>query len=70
MIDVLPDDKLAAISGLLKSLVEPLAVSLENAPVEDEELSEEMSAALARSKAQRLRGETVSHEDILREYGV
>jgi len=38
------------------------------APVEEEELTPEAIAALNRSSAQLDRGESVSHEEILREF--
>jgi predicted transcriptional regulator len=38
------------------------------APVEEEELTPETVAALKRSSAQFDRGESVSHEEILREF--
>jgi hypothetical protein len=68
LIDVLPEEKLFAVHNLLEVLVEPLSRSLAMAPVEDEELTPETLAALNRSNAQLDRGESVSHEEILREF--
>jgi len=70
LIDVLPQEKLSAVHGLLGVLVEPLSRSLATAPVEDEELTPEAMAALNRASASLDRGEGVSHEAILRELGL
>ena len=70
LLDVLPDDKIAAVRSLLEVMVEPLSRSLAMAPVEDEELTPETAAALDRARAALAHGEGVSHEDVLREFGV
>ena len=68
LIDVLPEKKLFAVHSPLEVLVEPLSRSLAMAPVEEEELTPETVAALNRSGDQLDRGESVSHEEILREF--
>ena len=70
LIDVLPEEKLFAVHNLLEVLVEPLSRSLAMAPVEDEELTPETAAALDRARASLARGEGVSHEEVLREFGL
>ncbi|MGD0521832.1 MAG: hypothetical protein ABSA48_11305 [Terracidiphilus sp.] len=70
LIDVLPEEKLSAVHNLLEVLVEPLSRSLAMAPVEEEELTPETMAALNRAGAQIDRGEGVSHEEVLREFGL
>ena len=65
LLDMLPDDKLNAVRSLLEVMVEPLSRSLASASVEDEEITPETSAALARA-----RGEGIPHEDIQREFGL
>lgn len=70
LLDVLPEEKLTAVRNLLEVLVEPLERSLAMAPVEEEELTPEMSAELARARASYERGERVSHEEVLREFGL
>jgi len=50
-------------------LVEPLSRSLANSPVEDEEITRETAVALERSRASLSRGEGISHEDVIREFG-
>lgn len=70
LIDVLPEEKLAAVHSLLEVLVEPLSRSLAAAPAEDEDLSPETAAALDRARASMARGEGVSHKEVLREFGL
>jgi len=70
LIDVLPEEKLSAVHSLLEVLVEPLSRSLAMAPVEDEDLTPETTAALDRSRASLARGEGIPHEEILREFGL
>jgi hypothetical protein len=70
LLDVLPDEKLTSVRSLLEVMVEPLARSLALAPVDDEELTPETSAALDRASASLARGEGISHEEILSEFGL
>ena len=70
LIDVLPEEKLSAVHNLLEVLVEPLSRSLAMAPVEEEELTPETMTALNRASASLDRGEGVSHEEVLREFGL
>jgi hypothetical protein len=69
LIDMLPEEKLTAVVGLLEVMVEPLGRSLDSAPVEEEELTPETAAALDRARASLARGEGIPHEDIRREFG-
>jgi len=70
LLDGLPEEKLVTVRYLLELLVEPLSRSLATAPVEDEELTPETIAALDRASDSLDRGEGVSHEEILREFGL
>jgi hypothetical protein len=70
LIDVLPEEKLSAVHSLLEVLVEPLSRSLAAAPVEEEELTPETIAALDQARRSLARGEGVSHEEVLREFGL
>ena len=70
LIDALPDEKIAAVRGLLEVMVEPLSRSLAMAPVEEEDLTPETAAALDHARASLGRGEGVSHEEVLREFGL
>jgi hypothetical protein len=70
LLDSLDADQLAAVRHLLEVMVEPLARSLANAPVEDEEINDETAAALEEARASFRRGEGIPHEEILREFGL
>ena len=69
LLDMLPEEKLTAVVGLLEVMVEPLSRSLASAPVEEEELTPDTAAAIERARASLARGEGISHEDIRREFG-
>jgi hypothetical protein len=70
LLDALPLDKLGTVRNLLEYLVQPLSRSLAVAPVEEEDLTPETVADLDRSRASLVRGEGISHEEVLREFGV
>ncbi len=70
LLDMLPQEKLTAVRSLLEVMVEPLSRSLASAPVEEEEVTPETAAALERARAALARGEGISHQDILREFGL
>jgi hypothetical protein len=70
LIDMLPDDKLAAVRILLQGMVEPLSHSLASAPVDGEDITPDTAAALQRARASLERGEGIPHEEILREFGL
>jgi PHD/YefM family antitoxin component YafN of YafNO toxin-antitoxin module len=70
LLDVLPDEKVAVVRSLLEVMVEPLSLTLSMAPVEDEDLNPETAASLARSRASLAQGQSVSHEEVLSEFGL
>jgi hypothetical protein len=70
MIDQLDAGQFQAIAQLLGVMLDPIARSLANAPVEDEPISAEEAAALDAAHASIQRGEGTPHEEILREFGL
>lgn len=70
LLDMLPQEKVAAVRSLLEVMVEPLSRSLASAPQEEEELTPETAAAIDRARTSLARGEGVAHEEILREFGL
>ena len=70
LLDKLDPNQLAAVVRLLEVITGPLARSLANAPVEDEEITPAMATQLDRARASIERGEGVPHEEILREFGL
>jgi hypothetical protein len=69
LLDVIPDKNLPAVYSLLEEMVGPLSRSLAMAPVEEENLTEETVAALERGVESLDAGRSISHEEILREFG-
>ncbi len=70
LLDLLTAAKLNAVTNLLEVMVEPLSRSLAFAPVEEEEITAETAAAIDRARASLARGEGISHEEVLREFGL
>ena len=70
LLDMLSAEKLSAVRSLLEVMVEPLSRSLALVPMEEEEITTETAAALDRARASLARGEGISHEEVLREFGL
>lgn len=71
LIDQLDPAQVSAVVPLLQfMLLDPVSRSLAAAPVEQEPVSSEEAAALDEARAALDRGERISHEDILREFGL
>jgi hypothetical protein len=69
LLDALPAERLNAARGLLEVMVEPLARSLALADMEEEDLTPDTAAALGRASASLARGESIPHDEVLRELG-
>ena len=72
LLDRLAPAQFTAVAQLLQVLAtghEPLLESLSKAEVEDEEITAETAAALDRARTSLARGEGISHEEILLEFG-
>jgi hypothetical protein len=71
LIDHLDPAQVSAVVPLLQfMLLDPVSRSLAAAPVEQEPVSPEEAAALDQARASLDRGQSISHEDILREFGL
>jgi hypothetical protein len=84
MVDVTPDHQqlmdlaarvpaadIPAATRLLQALiVDPFWLSLQAAPIDDEELTPEVIASLQEAEASIKRGEGIPHEEIMREFGL
>ncbi|MGO9273747.1 MAG: hypothetical protein ACLQOO_26500 [Terriglobia bacterium] len=71
LIDQLDPAQVSAVVPLLQfMLLDPVSRSLAAAPVEQEPVSPEEAAALDEARAALERGERISHEEILREFGL
>jgi hypothetical protein len=71
LIDQLDPVQVSAVLPLLQfMLLDPVSRSLAGAPVEENPTSPEETAALDQARASLDRGQGISHEDILREFGL
>jgi len=70
LIEQLAPSQLSAVVGLLEVMIDPLSRSIADSPIEDEEINAQTAAELDAAHASISRGEGVSHEEILRKFGV
>jgi predicted transcriptional regulator len=70
LLEALPEEKLVAVRNLLVVMSDSPSYSMENAPFEDEELTPQMEARLNKAEEEFERGEVVTHEQVLREFGL
>lgn len=72
LIDRLPPAQLAAVEGLLETIVNPMAAALRNAPIDDEPETDDEKAAVAEAKAwlQKHGGKGVPHAEAMRRLGL
>jgi hypothetical protein len=70
LLDLLPDEKLAAVRNLLEVMVEPLSRSLAAASTDEEALGSEAAAALERARSSLARGQGIPHDEVRREFGM
>ena len=69
LIDSMAPGQVAAV-GLFKAMLDPVSAALANAPIDDEPVSEEEARDIAQARAAAARGETVSNEEVLAEFGL
>ncbi len=70
LIDRMAPSQVSAVVGLLETMLDPFARALANAPFDDEPVSEEEAHEIEAAHASLDRGEGVSHEEVLAEYGL
>jgi hypothetical protein len=70
LLDQLAPTQLAAVPHLLEVLTDSVARSLANAPFDSEPISAAEAAELDEAHAAIQRGEGITREDMLREYGI
>ena len=63
-------DQVAAVVHVMEVMLDPLSRKLANAPLEDEEISEEETRAVAASKAWLKNNQPIPHDDVLAELGL
>ncbi|MFP5232525.1 MAG: hypothetical protein ACLGQX_07815 [Acidobacteriota bacterium] len=60
----------SAVVALITSMLDPVDRALANAPYDDEPVSEEEARDIAEAHAAYARGEVVSNEEVLAEFGL
>jgi len=72
LIDRLPESQISALVGLLETIVDPVAASLRNAPIDDAPESEEekQSVAETREWLARRGGKGIPHDEAMRRLGL
>jgi hypothetical protein len=71
LIDRIPEEELSAAQRFLEYLaVSPAYRAALSAPPDDEPVTEGDAAAIARAREQVRLGKVVSHEDVLRDFGL
>jgi hypothetical protein len=69
-LDLLPPAQLSAVRSLLETMLDPVSRTLANAPIEDEEISEEEERAVAESIEWLKHNKGIPHEEVLAEFGL
>ena len=72
LIDRLAPRQVSAVVGLLEAMLDPVSLTIANAPVDDEPESEQERQAVAESKAwfEQHGGQGISHEEVLADFGL
>ena len=70
LIERLSTGQVIAAVGLFKAMLDPVSIALANAPYDDEPVSEEEARDIAEARAAAVRGEVVSNEEVLAEFGL
>ena len=72
LIERLAPSQVAAVVGMLEAMLDPVAQTIANAPVDDEPETEEERQAVAKSKAwfKQRDGQGIPHEEVLAEFGL
>ncbi len=70
LIERLAPSQISALVHLLEVMVDPVAHSLANAPVDDEPLTDEEAREIAAVRSSLDRGEGIPNEEVLAEFGL
>jgi hypothetical protein len=70
LVDLLPQEKLPAVVRLLRTLADPVARSIADAPIEDEPISDAEIRAVEASDAWLKNHPPIPHEEVLAELGL
>ena len=70
MAKLVPAEDIAEAAKALEPFLDPFARAMLSTDYDDEPLTEDDLAALEQARAEHGRGETVPHDEILREFGL
>lgn len=70
LVDQLPPTQLKVVVRLLEEMLDPVSLSIGNAPVEDEPLSEEEKKALDEAREWLKLHKGIPHDQVLAELGI
>lgn len=70
LIDRISIGQASAVVGLLEAMLDPVSIALANAPYDDEPVSDEEARDIAEARAAYARGEVVSNDEVLAEFGL
>jgi len=70
LINRMSTGQVSAVVGLLEAMLDPVSIALANAPYDDEPVSEEEARDIAESGAAYARGEVVSNDEVLADFGL
>jgi hypothetical protein len=72
VIDHIPESQLSTAIGLLEKILDPVTLTLLNAPIDDEPETEEERLAVAESEEwlRQNGGKGIPHEEVMRELGL
>ena len=69
-LDHLSPAQLSAVRSLLETMLDPVSRALANAPIEDEEISEEEERDVAEAREWLKHNKPIPHEEVLAEFGL
>jgi hypothetical protein len=70
LIERLSTGQVIAAVGLFKAMLDPVSAALANAPIDDEPVRDEETRDITEARAAAARGEAISNEDVLAEFGL
>ena len=73
LVELVPDQDLDTVAKMLRGLVaeeDPVRAAFRNAPLDDEEVTQEDIAALEESRKAVAKGDVYSHEEVMRSLGL
>lgn len=70
LLNHLAPDQVAAVIHLMEVMLDPVSRKLANAPIEDEEISEDEEQAVAEAREWLKHNKPIPHEEVLAELGL